>query len=116
MTDSFSVSRTDTAHTTVLAFTGALDAATAPDCHRTVMDILATMQPGQSLVIDLRHLQFLAAAGIRVLFRATEQAFDLQVQLSILVTTGQHARKIITIADHRRELPLVDALPGQFDG
>nr|BFE57877.1 hypothetical protein GCM10020063_024030 [Dactylosporangium thailandense] len=98
----FAVSRDDVRDPVVLAPTGALDAFTAPDLDEAVS---AALIPGHELALDPHEPEFLAAGGVRALFRAAEPAGRARVAARILMGEAQDAR-LVDRVDIDGRLPL----------
>ncbi|WP_432837464.1 STAS domain-containing protein [Dactylosporangium sp. CA-092794] len=93
-----------------LTVIGPLDAFTAPGLDQAIGDALGAVPGGGSVAIDLRRLEFIAAAGVRALFRAADAADRAGVANRVVVAAGQHARTIIDRIDVDGRLPLVERL------
>jgi len=104
----FAVIRADLPDAVVLTIAGPLDAVTAPTCEEIIDKTLSSMAPDRSLVIDLYRLEFIAAAGVRSLFRAADAAREAGVPIRIVVATDQYARTVIDRLDLDAQLPLVE--------
>ena len=66
--------------TTVLALSGELDIASAPDFERAVAEVDGSGASGR-LVVDLAELTFMDSTGLRALLLARQQAADSEREL-----------------------------------
>ncbi|WP_433202823.1 STAS domain-containing protein [Dactylosporangium sp. CS-047395] len=87
---------------------GALDAVTAPGYRQLLRRTVAALAPHQSLIIDLRELEFLAAAGARVLVDAARRCEDGAVSCYLLAGRGHFARTVLDRLDPRPPLSFVE--------
>lgn len=54
-----------------VALKGELDTLTAPDCER---ELAAAIRPGmEMLVLDMKELDYISSAGLRIVFKAAKQ-------------------------------------------
>ena len=102
----FSISVTEQGGRAVVAITGELDLATAPDLEAVVLERL---DAGQSVVIDLRELQFMDSSGLRVLIAAHTRANEGAGEFAIVrPREGSEVAKILAIAGVEQQLQIVD--------
>lgn len=84
--------RASLVHGTVV-LTGELDVATAAVCERALIQAEAHVGP-DPLIVDLRALEFMAAAGITVLVAAGHRARTAGRLLIVIPGTGAPARTL----------------------
>jgi anti-anti-sigma factor len=102
----FSISVTEHGGRAVVAIRGELDLATSPDLEEAVLGRLAG---GQSVVLDLRELQFMDSSGLRVLIAAHTRAAEGEGEFAIVrPRAGSEVEKIIAIAGVEQQLQIVD--------
>lgn len=104
--DPFSVERTERGRTVVLALTGELDLATAPQLTEAAADVPA----GAQLVVDLAELEFMDSSGLRVLMnldlRARREGWELAV-----ARPQDAVMRLLELSNVRDRIPIRDA-PG----
>ena len=81
---------------------GELDLATAPELHSAAEEVLDA--GFEQLIIDLRGLAFIDAAGIRVLSRIDREARDLGRRI-VLVQGRPTIRRVFELTDTLAVLP-----------
>ena len=102
----FSISVTEQGGRAVVTVAGELDLATAPDLEEVV---LARVDSGQSVVLDLRGLQFMDSSGLRVLIAAHRRASEGVGEFAIVrPAPGGEVEKILGIAGVEQQLQIVD--------
>jgi anti-anti-sigma factor len=80
----------------VVRLEGELDMSTAPRAERALVDELG---PGsRTLVVDLRHLVFCDAAGLRAFVRARSRAQEVGAKVR-LVHPNRLVRRVLEIAE-----------------
>lgn len=95
-----------------IAVQGPLDALTAPDCTARVHETITSLTEGQVLIIDLREMGFLAAAGARALAVAMELCASRGVHGYVLVTPDRAAVQVLDVLGFTPRLrPITDAAP-----
>lgn len=84
----------------VVAVTGEVDLNTAPGMADDIAACLADGAPA-TVVVDLRRVHFLAAAGLSVLVAADQRAREQHAVLRLLVTT-RAVRRVLSVTglDH----------------
>jgi anti-sigma B factor antagonist len=65
----------------VLAISGDIDGKTAPQAQET---ILAEMQPGSNILLDMSEVSFMSSAGLRVLLTTYRQAIQAQSKVMLV--------------------------------
>ena len=85
------ISRPDPA-TVLLSVRGEIDTLTAPAFTEATDDLLAA--PGDTLVIDLSEVRFLASSGLAVLISAAQRADARGLRLRLVVPTRAVRRPI----------------------
>jgi anti-sigma B factor antagonist len=104
----FSAAATRDGAMVVIALTGELDLATAPQLERAIPPI----SPGETLVIDLRGLSFLDSSGLHALMRLDVAARDEGWSLAV-VRGGPDVQRILDIVRLCDRVRMVDA-PGEI--
>ena len=94
---------------TVLELNGELDLATAPELE----DVLhARLRTGESLVLDLRGLEFMDSSGVRALVSGHSAAEDVGCSLVIVrAAHGSEVDRVIDISGIAGALGMVDEPP-----
>lgn len=104
----FSVGHHDHDGRAVFVPRGELDLATAAQLEEPV---LAALDEGRSVVIDLRELAFMDSSGVRVLIAAHGRAGDGGVRLALVrPPDGGPVARILEIAGVGQALRLVEGL------
>ena len=104
----FSVGRLDHDGHSVFVPRGELDLATAPALEGPV---LAALDEGREVVIDLRELAFMDSSGVRVLIAAHGHAGDAGERLVLVRPRGGGTvARILEIAGVGQALRMVDGL------
>jgi anti-sigma B factor antagonist len=104
----FSVGRHDHDGRSVFVPRGELDLATVPALEEPV---LAALDEGQHVVIDLRELAFMDSSGVRVLIAAHRLAGDAGERLALVrPRDGGTVARILEIAGVGQALRMVDGL------
>jgi anti-anti-sigma factor len=102
----FSISVTEQGGRAVVAVTGEVDLATSPDLEEVV---LGRLDSGQSVVLDLRELQFMDSSGLRVLIAAHARANEGEAEFAIVrPPAGSEVEKILGIAGVEQQLQIVE--------
>jgi anti-anti-sigma factor len=102
----FSISVTEQGGRAVVAITGELDLATSPDLEEVV---LGRVDRGQSVLLDLRELQFMDSSGLRILIAAHARAGEGEGEFAIVrPPAGSEVEKILGIAGVEQQLQIVD--------
>jgi anti-sigma B factor antagonist len=102
----FSISVTEHGGRAVVTITGELDLATSPDLEEVV---LGRLDSGQSVVLDLRELQFMDSSGLRVLIAAHTRASEGAAEFAVVrPAAGSEVEKILEIAGVEQQLQIVD--------
>jgi anti-sigma B factor antagonist len=102
----FSISTAERDGHAVVAVRGELDLATAPELESTVFERL---DAGQTVVLDLRELDFMDSSGVRVLVAAHARATDGGPDFAIVrPPAGSEVAKILDIAGVEQQLHVVD--------
>jgi anti-sigma B factor antagonist len=65
----------------VVVISGDIDGKTAPQAQET---ILAEMQPGSSILLDMSDVSFMSSAGLRVLLTTYRQANQAQSKVMLV--------------------------------
>jgi anti-sigma B factor antagonist len=91
----------------VVTVTGELDALTAP---RLASFLTAQLTAAQLVVVDLDGVQFLASAGLRVLFEMNELATQQDRYLR-LVCNSPSANRTLDTAGLREHFTFADTVP-----
>ncbi|MDG4820848.1 STAS domain-containing protein [Asanoa sp. WMMD1127] len=96
---------------------GALDAHTAGDLGEGVTQAiaLADLTPHRRLLVDLRHLESLAAAGARALRDAAVRCAGHGVQCHVVAPTGHDSRRVLDRLDVGPLLRIIDDDPTLAD-
>jgi anti-anti-sigma factor len=104
----FSVGRHDQDGRAVFVPRGELDLATAGELEQP---LLAALDEGRSVVIDLRELAFMDSSGIRVIIAAHGHAGDRGERLALIrPPDGGIVARILEIAGVGEVLRMVDGL------
>jgi anti-sigma B factor antagonist len=102
----FSISTSERDGRTVVAISGELDLATAPELEEVLLERL---DAGQRVVLDLRDLQFMDSSGLRVLVAAHTRASDGKAGFAIVrPAEGSEVARILEIAGIEGQLEIVD--------
>jgi anti-sigma B factor antagonist len=89
---------------TVLPISGEVDALTAPDLRRAIIDQLETTD---ALVIDLTAVTFLDSSGLSVLVETMKRLENVGGRLKLVITSPQVARVLrVTNLDHVFDIAL----------
>jgi anti-sigma B factor antagonist len=102
----FSAGRHEEEQRVVFIPRGELDLATAPEFEAA---IVAALDAGRPVVIDLRELEFMDSSGVRVLIAAHAKAGDTGTSLTLVrPTPGGTVERILEIAGVEQALRMVD--------
>jgi anti-anti-sigma factor len=105
----------ETPYGAALTVRGELDAGNATEATTLMHRAVAGLAPGQALLIDLRELSFLAAAGVRVLLLAAQRCEAGAVRCYVLIGPAPAVRMVFDslgpgfparIAEDVAQLPL----------
>ena len=91
----------------VLEVKGEVDAYTAQDLEKTLMDLLGQGQ--LRIVMDLSEMRFISSAGIRAILYAHREAVQLGGEVRLVGPTDQ-VRRIFEIAGFFELLKITDEL------
>jgi anti-sigma B factor antagonist len=100
----FSAAASRDGATVVVALTGELDIASAPELERAVPPLAA----GDTLVIDLRELAFLDSSGVHALMRLDVAAREHGWSL-VVVRGGPDVQRILDVVRLGDRVRMVDA-------
>jgi len=102
----FSVGRQEEDERVVFVPRGELDLATAPEFEAA---LVAALDAGQHVVVDLRQLQFMDSSGVRVLIAAHARAGADGERLTLIrPAPGGTVERILEIAGVQEALRMVD--------
>jgi anti-sigma B factor antagonist len=104
----FEVHRHDDTSTVHLELRGELDLYSAPALDDALVALEGEKWP--RVVIDLRALEFVDSAGLRLLVRTQARAVQDGREL-VLVRGGEIVNRVFTLTGLDRELTMVDAPP-----
>jgi anti-sigma B factor antagonist len=104
----FEVQRHDDTSTVHLALRGDLDLYSAPALDDALVALEGEKWP--RVVIDLRALEFVDSAGLRLIVRTQARAVQDGREL-VLVRGGETVQRVFTLTGLDRELTMVDAPP-----
>jgi anti-sigma B factor antagonist len=104
----FSATATRHGDAVVIALTGELDVATAPQLERAV----PPLRPGDTLVIDLRGLDFMDSSGLHELMRLDVASRADGWSLAV-VRGGPGVQRILDLVRLEERVRIVDA-PGEI--
>jgi anti-anti-sigma factor len=88
----------------VVSVRGELDEVTAPEL-ATYLEQQSRREP---VLVDLRRLTFISAAGIRGLFNA----HNASTGMGLIGTPGSHIRRVLDVVHTEQAMPLYDDLEG----
>jgi anti-sigma B factor antagonist len=91
----------------VIAITGEIDVATAPQLRESLHGVIA--QGHATVVLDLLGVTFLDSTALGVLVGGLKRCRELDGELHIVVTDAR-IRKIFEITGLNKVFPIVDAL------
>lgn len=77
-----------------LLLAGSLDSDTAPQLQATIND--AIYPETQALIIDMKHLEFISSAGLRIIFK-TRKLMDGSGGKLVLINPQPQVRKVFDI-------------------
>ena len=89
----------------VLRLSGALTLETAPETTQALLDATALPSPPSLLVLDIRNMDLLSAAGLSVLRTFIESRAERGIRANLLVTPGNPVARVLDIADPGSNLP-----------
>lgn len=104
----FEVHRYDEESTVRLELRGELDLYSAPALDDALVALEGEKWP--QVIIDLRELDFVDSAGLRLIVRTQARAVQDGREL-VLVRGGETIQRVFTITGLDRELTMVDAPP-----
>lgn len=106
---SIEISMRDSGHgqAAIVALSGELDIATAPDLEQQVKELNGS--PLARLVLDFRNLSFIDSTGLRVVLGIAEAASDRDTPL-MLVRGPEGVQRVFSLTGADRELQFVDDL------
>ncbi len=87
-----------------LAPSGELDLSTAPELEPLVLDAL---RAGRHVVLDLRELEFMDSAGLRLVMRTQARAQQDGRRL-VIIRGGETIERVFTLTGLDEELEIVD--------
>jgi anti-anti-sigma factor len=97
----------------VIALTGELDLASSPALEEELAKVFTS--DAQTVVIDLRQLDFMDSTGLSILVRAHHSAIADQRRLA-LVKGPPQVQRLLTLTGVTDRLSLVDAPEDVFGG
>ena len=100
-------------HTAVIALTGELDIATAPQLEQQVNEL--DSGPLSQLVLDFRNLAFIDSTGLRVVLGIAESASGRGARVA-LVRGPEAVQRVFSLTGADRELDIVEDLTEVHDG
>lgn len=93
---------------TTITVRGPLDAFTTPALTALIDQALPAMTAPHTLVIDLRGLDFLAAAGVRALVRTADRCRDQQLDCCLVVGPEDEAHTVLARLEAPASLRIVE--------
>ena len=106
----FEATRTDHASTVMVTLGGELDILTAPEFARRMGEVLMTLNPPRTLILDLSALEFLGVAGARVLFSAAGTCTRIGSPMYVVAAPDSAAGSMLAGLDITGTLKIVDRL------
>jgi anti-anti-sigma factor len=104
----FEAIRIDDGSTVTLRLNGELDIVTVPDFARRMGEVLMTLNPGRTLVVDLSGLEFFGVAGARVLFSAAGTCARIGSPMFVVARPASAAGTVLAGLDLTGSLKIVD--------
>jgi anti-anti-sigma factor len=95
----------------IVGISGEIDARNADDLSRRLGDIIAAAPP--ALIIDVRGVEFLGAAGLRALLTVAEECAKANLQWALVTNNALEVLLRVTDRDHK--LPAVDSMAEALD-
>ncbi len=92
---------------TIVRIRGEIDLSNADDVFDAIETAADQAFPG--LVVDLRELEYLDSAGVRLLFRAARLVASAGGRFAALVTPGSPILRVLELADTSAFFPLEES-------
>ncbi len=93
---------------TLLAITGRLDAASAPEADKAINALLAD-EGCNRMLFDLGELEYLSSGGLRVILAAAKQLKRRQGEL-VLCALADYVKEIFEISGFDALIPIFDSV------
>ncbi|MER7864044.1 ANTAR domain-containing protein [Amycolatopsis japonica] len=90
----------------VLSFSGAVSAGTGPDLASRLGDVVAVLPPPPLVVLDLRMVTELSAAGARVLVEFARSRTEEGVRFAAVLGSGSVASRVLRLQSSDAVLPV----------
>jgi anti-anti-sigma factor len=83
---------------------GEIDLANADDVERRILDAISNQLA--EVTVDLRDVEYIDSAGLRVLFTLATRLATLQIGLVLLVTTDSPIRRVLELSGVTAAIPV----------
>jgi len=90
----------------VLGIAGDLDMVTGPACEHALTDAIAGLPPPDLVILDLRRLQFLSVAGIRLLLAFSDTCAERDIHACLVLNPASHIQRAIRLIGGEQRLPV----------
>ena len=101
------ISRTEENGIVIVAIKGRLDAESASEAEKFIMDILAADK--SKLIFDLSDLDYLSSGGLRVVLAASKKTRQKDGRL-VLCGLNEYVKEIFEVSGFNSIVPIVDSV------
>ena len=91
----------------IIAIQGRLDAESAPEAERIIMDILNADK--SKLIFDLSDLEYLSSGGLRVVLSASKETRQRDGKV-VLCCLNEYVQEIFEVSGFHSIIPIVDTV------